>query len=696
MFRVHTTDDEAAYSGLNGGRHDHQPQEIYADWSAARLLIPLAGLVVVVGIAIVVLLRTVLAPGDVTGDAGPAESTESGQSDEAETVAADPVATAQQRAEAVAQALADGSIHNQPLAYESSPEVAAEFDRITEGLGPHTITAVAGTMMPDGDLRVRGPLNLEWTLSDGTVFSTEGTLRLVQVGPDWQLDWDAAVLHSELTPGDVLVQERVTSPRAAILGADGFELVGQRPVIEVGVTTRNVASIADLTEQLAARLPVDGGEIADRLRRAPSDEVTVVAAVRADDIDPLRAELAALPGVVLTEETATMTPHDGYGRALLGWAGEVTAEILDRSPDYFEVGDIVGRSGLQAVYNERLAGLPGFEVRIDRRFPLRDEAGQEIPPDADVNVVYRSAPQPPEVLQTTIDNRFQLAAEQALAATELTSSLVAVRVSTGDVLAVANGPGAAVENHALTGRYPPGSVFKLVTAYAALEQGFGIDQSVGCPASLVVDGKEFGNAESKDRGTVSFRDAFAHSCNTSFIELGTAMDSAALPRVAAAMGVGVEYELGTLAFAGSVPTPGSAVERAATSFGQGQVLVSPLSMAVMAATVAGGVYRPPTLVVGAGSGEPQGLDPGAVAALREMMTAVVSYGTGQALKGVPGPPVGGKTGTAEFGSGDPPPTHAWFIGYQGDVAFAVVVDGGGFGGSVAAPIAADFLRRAGG
>jgi cell division protein FtsI/penicillin-binding protein 2 len=75
------------------------------------------------------------------------------------------------------------------------------------------------------------------------------------------------------------------------------------------------------------------------------------------------------------------------------------------------------------------------------------------------------------------------------------------------------------------------------------------------------------------------------------------------------------------------------------------------------------------------------------------MRAVVTEGTGTALKGVPGGPVMGKTGTAEFGPKNPPDTHAWFTGYQSDLAFAVIVEGGGFGAKVAAPLAADFLRR---
>ncbi len=690
MSRVRTADDETFLDHGELGARDTDGGDVYADWSAARLLIPLAITVIVAGVGVVVLVRAVFS----TDGAATTVEEALTQFEVADAPEAEPAASARERSDAVAEALGAGTIAGQPFAYERPADVIAEFGRITEGLGVFTLVASVGRLVPDGDLRVAGPVDLEWRLDDGTVFSTDGELRLVRVGLEWQVDWNPAILHVGLTPGDVFVLERVTSPRAPILGADGFELVGERPVIEIGVVPGNVVSIDDVSNRLAELLGVDGPNLADRLRRSPSDAVTPVTTRRVADLADHQAALAAIPGVVLTETTATLTPPGAYGRALLGWAGEVTAEILERSPEYFAVGDIVGRSGLQAAYNERLAGLPGFRIRIERRFPLRDAAGREIPADADVNVVHLSAPQPPEAVQTTIDHRYQTAAERALAATELPSSLVAVRVSTGEVLAVANGPGAAVENHALTGQYPPGSIFKAVTAYAALEQGVAVDQAIGCPASLEVDGKEFRNSETKERGTVSLRDAFAHSCNTSFVELGVAMDAGALPRVARSMGVGADYRLGTAAFSGSVPVPDSAVDRAATAFGQGRVLVSPLSMAVLAATVADGTYRAPTLIVGAGIDGAQALDPAAIASLQKMMAAVVDYGTGQAVKGVPGGPVHGKTGTAEFGSGDPPPTHAWFVGYQGDIAFAVVVDGGGFGGSVAAPIAAGFLRGA--
>lgn len=694
MFWVRIADDESALARGGVGSRDVERGDVRADSSAARLFVPLVALVLVAGAGVIVLARTIL----FTEDSGRNMGEVAARTDGVVGAAAESAATASERADAMAEALELSSIADQPYAYDRPMDVAAEFVRITEGLGGFTLAASVGRLVSDGDLRVVGPVDLTWTLSDGTVFATKGELRLVQVGSEWQVDWDPALLHAGLTPGDVFVRERITSPRAPILGAGGFELVGERPVVEVGVITGDVGSIDELSHRLAELLGIDGSELADRLRRSPSKAVTPVVTRRSADIESTAAELALMPGVVLNETTAPLTPNQAYGRALLGWTGEVTAEILAQSPDHFAIGDRVGRSGLQAAYNERLAGLPGFRIRIDRRFPLRDGAGEEIPEDAELNIVHLSAPQPPQALQTTIDDRYQVAADQALQATELPSSLVAVRVSSGEVLAVANGPGAAVENRALTGQYPPGSIFKVVTAYAALEHGGHADQSIGCPGSLIVDGKEFRNAETRDRGTVSLRDAFAYSCNTSFVELGSGLDADSLPRAARSLGIGAEYRLGTSAFSGSVPVPESAVDQAATSFGQGRVLVSPLSMAVMAATVADGTYRPPTLIAGDGvAAEPGGahpLDQSSTLSLQQMMAAVVDYGTGQALKGLPGGRVHGKTGTAEFGVGDPPPAHAWFAGYQGDIAFAVVVDGGGLGGSVAAPIAADFLRNA--
>jgi len=147
-------------------------------------------------------------------------------------------------------------------------------------------------------------------------------------------------------------------------------------------------------------------------------------------------------------------------------------------------------------------------------------------------------------------------------------------------------------------------------------------------------------------------------------------------------------------FAGSVPATTPGTDQAAASIGQGRIEVSPLAMAVLAGAVARGASMAPTLVKagpGAGPAATEPLDPGVVASLRTLMRSVVTEGSGTALRDAPGGEVFGKTGTAEYGTDSPPRTRAWFVGYQGDIAFAVLVEDGRSGGSVAAPIARAFL-----
>jgi cell division protein FtsI/penicillin-binding protein 2 len=142
-------------------------------------------------------------------------------------------------------------------------------------------------------------------------------------------------------------------------------------------------------------------------------------------------------------------------------------------------------------------------------------------------------------------------------------------------------------------------------------------------------------------------------------------------------------------FGGRFPDPADTAERAAAAIGQGRVQASPLHMATVAAAAASGAWRSPRLLTTDPAPEAKPLDPTVVATLRDLMGEVVRSGTGTALSAVPG--AAGKTGTAEFGPGNPPATHAWFIGFRGSLAFAVLVEGGGVGGRVAAPIAASFL-----
>lgn len=120
-------------------------------------------------------------------------------------------------------------------------------------------------------------------------------------------------------------------------------------------------------------------------------------------------------------------------------------------------------------------------------------------------------------LKTTIDPKVQAAAGKALTDVKKPASMVALRPSTGEILAVANKPGGY--NRALMGQYPPGSTFKVVTAAALVAGGMGAGTKVGCPATTTIGGRSFHNYKHEDFGTVPLREAFAHSCNTTFARL---------------------------------------------------------------------------------------------------------------------------------------------------------------------------------
>ena len=279
-------------------------------------------------------------------------------------------------------------------------------------------------------------------------------------------------------------------------------------------------------------------------------------------------------------------------------------------------------------------------------------------------------------------------------------------------------------NRALLGRYPPGSTFKVVTAAALLGGGLRPGDQVDCPKQATVGGRVFGNFEDEVLGRIPFSSAFAHSCNTAFVQQAAErLDGDQLVAAAARFGFGLDPSSGIPAVTSRVPPPSDRADLAAEAFGQGRVTASPLQMATVAATVAEGRWHQPHLVTGeaaepgagsggsGGSGEsgesggpstsagadgsgsndsPDPLDPKVATTLRTLMHQVVAEGT--AADAGLAANVAGKTGTAEFGTGDPLPTHAWFIGFRGDLAFAVVVEDGGVGGRVAAPAAARFLR----
>jgi cell division protein FtsI/penicillin-binding protein 2 len=370
----------------------------------------------------------------------------------------------------------------------------------------------------------------------------------------------------------------------------------------------------------------------------------------------------------------------GSVQQLSGLVAPATAADLKRLGSPYKKGDNAGRGGIQQQYEDRLAGIPATAVR------LVDQGRRP------VATLHTSEGKAGGTVRTSLDPQVQAAAARAITSQGKPASLVAIRPSTGEILAVANQPGGF--NRALLGQYPPGSTFKVVTTAALLADGLGPRDGVRCPKTVNIGGRKFRNFEGEQFGAIDFREAFAHSCNTVFATEATErLTKQQMAAAARQFGFNTPLKPGLAAGRSSFPPTEGPVEFAAASFGQGRVSASPLNMAAVAAAVKAGGWRAPRLVVSpAISGQPRArrLNPAVAANLRDMMDAVVTSGTAAAANLPAG--TAGKTGTAEYGTGDNPPTHAWFIGYRGDLAFAVVVEGGGTGGEVAAPLAGAFLR----
>ena len=588
-----------------------------------------------------------------------------------------------QAAAAVAAALTSGRFEAVGFTNATPLVAAALWRSVHRGMGDsRAVVAMVGVRAAGGQAVAR--LRWRWRLPFGRKWSYATNAVLVLRAGRWRPVWSRRLLQPGLGGGESLRLTVRQARRAPILGGDGSPLIAPRQVVNVGVEPSRVQHLGQLAQTLHRVLGIDATGLVQAVHAAaPTAFVPVITLLRGD-YERLRSLIYPLPGTVFTTGTLPLAPTPSFASALLGSVGHPTAQMLRQAHGRESPSEMIGLYGLERAFNGRLAGKPGLKVQIVDRH------------NRSKRTLYRAAPKAGRALHTTLEVAAQEAADAALVGASHPTALVAIRVSSSAVIASAIGPDPAGYNIAFQGEYPPGSTFKIVTALALLERGLQPTDAVACPARITIDGRQFHNAEREVLGTISFATAFAASCNTAFAGLSARVPGAILPRTARTLGLGRPLSLGAPAFAGFVPAPRDPVELAAEVFGQGRILVSPLAMAAAAAAVARGRYQPPRLLEHAGfpqtpAGPP--LPARAVTALRSLMRLVVTSGTATVLASQPGLPVYGKTGTAEYGNTNPPQTNAWFIGYQGDIAFACLVAATkhGFGGTLAAPIIGRFL-----
>ena len=531
-----------------------------------------------------------------------------------------------------------------------------------------------------------------WDLAAAPEWSYDASLDLEQVDDTWRVVAAPTLVHPELGEGQHLQLIRSLPERAPITDAAGAPLFTATEVVNVGVDRAQVTDLTALAAALSAATGVAAEDIVADVQAAPEGQFVPVITLRRPDFERIRAQVFDLPGAVFPTSTRLLAPNARFAEALLGRVGAATAEVIEESQDdgvqRYADGDQLGLSGLQRAFQEQLTGTPGFTVSVISTDEAIGDEGVEI---------ATVAPEPGTPLQTPLVPAIQNAADAAAAGQTLPTHIVVVRPGTGEILAVSSNEPADAGN-ALAGQFPPGSAMKTITATALLAAGTVTpDTPVACPGTTTVEGREFENQNQFDLGTVPFTEALAQSCNTTFIQQALELPDGALAEAAASYGVGTDWQLPVDIFSGTVPSDSTGTTKAANAIGQGQVLVSPAQLALVAAGIASGTPAAPVEVVGAdpSGAAPAGPGQAVLDALRPMMRQVVLSGTATALadRGE----VYGKTGTAEFGSNTPPDAHGWFMGYRlggaagvGDVAFAVLVEGGQ-SSSVAVGVADAFL-----
>jgi Penicillin binding protein transpeptidase domain/Penicillin-binding Protein dimerisation domain len=539
----------------------------------------------------------------------------------------------------------------------------------------------------------RARVTEHFALPQAGTWSPVTTVRLTDRSGTWRVTWSPKTVNPVLGAGDTLVVNRTWPPRAAVLGAGGVPLTQTVSNVIVGVVGSRIASATAVrTDLLAAG--ATGAQVTAALAQAKAhpaffEPVFTISAGRFEQLKatPGPDNVYTVRGTEFQDSASVSAITPTLGAQVVGSLGPITAQQLKALGAPYSASSTVGQTGIEASAERTLAGTPTVSVAVQNAGGAQFQQLASFPGH------------PGQPVPTSLDPKVQRAAEAALAAARHPNvAMVAIRASTGQVLAIASDPVAGFDA-ALQGAYPPGSTFKVLTSTALFRTGLTPASPASCPPTLTVDGEVFHNAEG-DAPVSTLSAAFTESCNTAFLGLATAhLSPADFTGAAQFYGLQRTPMMGLPAFAANVPAPASPTELAADAMGQGRVTFSPLGMADVAAAIDSGSVRAPRLVTGAPDDQIAATPlPGAIVSdLRGMMANVVASGTAAGT----GLPAGthAKTGTAEYGTGPEASLKidGWLMGYDGDIAFAIVTHdtGGADGGPVNGPIIAKFLDALG-
>jgi len=558
----------------------------------------------------------------------------------------------------------------------------------------------------------------------------------------WHLQIREGPYYRDLSQSNLTRSVVLEPARGLIYDRNGVLLANNVSSFSLYVTLEDVQDREELVQKLMTLVGLDES----RLRKKLSERASKLLPRKIKDRLTLReaAQVEShrldLPGVMIQAESQRNFPTGLTASHVIGYVGEVSPDQLELA-DYADLhqGSIVGQYGVEVTYDRFLRGRAG------QKLIEADALGHE------KRTVSVEKPRAGDDLYLTIDLRLQKLAEELLG--DEAGAIVALDPKTGEVLALASRPafdpnvlsreltpkqweefvqheGRPLNNRATQGQYPPGSVFKIAMAAAALEtKTVEPSTQIRCAGGYQFGRRFYRDWKAGGHGLMNVTQALVHSCDVFFYTAGQRMGIDTIASYAKLFGLGSPTGIELPSERGGiVPSPDWKVkargeqwlpgETISASIGQGFVTVTPIQMASLTATVANnGVPVRPRLVravMDRATGRvlelPSvplsrlNLKPDTLAIIRSALAGVVTEGTATRAKSSL-VTIAGKTGTAQIAALRPGPEkdipkkfrdHAWFVSYAPveapRIAVVILVEHMGHGGSAAAPLAKQMIE----
>lgn len=541
--------------------------------------------------------------------------------------------------------------------------------------------------------------------------------------------------YEELSKNNRLRIINVPAPRGRIMDRTGIVLVDNRPAYNVMVMPEDIVNVTDIASRLSVVLEKPASEIIASIKQSrmkPYDPLPVARDITFEQVARIESQIFNLPGVSIETIPEREYIFRGLAAHAIGFVGEISQRQLEKSEGKYNLGDMVGKSGIELVKEESLKGIRGSRIfEVDAR-------------GSKVRTLKERSPVEGSDIRLTIDKGLQEIAAKALEGKA--GAVVAIVPGTGEVLVMESSPTYdptiftasmtnaqwrqimddpmhPLENRTMRGTYPPGSIMKIAVSLAGLHAGM-LDpgNTVFCPGSYRIGKAVFKCWKPEGHGDINLRNAIVQSCDVYFYTLGRALGVDVMADYAHMLGLGKKTGIVLKdEAAGLIPTklwkrqrlhqPWTAGENVITAIGQGYIHVTPLQIAkAMSAVVNGGKLYTPRILAG---GQPVlehdiEIPQRTLDIIKDAMRGAVEddRGTAKTIRD-PVISIGGKTGTAQVARGYTSKNtseaipyklrdHAWFFGFSPvddpEIVVVALVEHGGHGGSVAAPIVRDIIK----